>query len=76
MTMSTFEQLKKKCEKIELAGVSFLTETGAFAKKASQVDHAEFTFIDGKTMLVPKEVVYSKEFDSLSFKLRPSKNDS
>lgn len=74
--MSTFEQLREKAEQVELAGVNFLAKDGMIARKKRAVVKAEFTFIDGSKITVPKSEMDRPGFDQLSFKLRPSRNDA
>ena len=74
--MNTIEELRDKAKEMELSSVSFLTETGTFAKTKKQMDHAEFVFIDGTTMIVSKKDVSTEEFGNLEFKLMPNKPDA
>jgi len=73
--MNTFEELRAKSETMELAEVNFLGPDGKYAKNRKNIKTVEFIFIDGTKMVLPKSETEKPGFDSLSFKLRPSKSN-
>lgn len=75
MVMNTFEQLRDKAAAMELAEVNFLGPDGKFAKKRKAFIKAEFVFIDGTRMVLPRSETERPEFDALRFNLRPSRSN-
>ena len=73
--MNTFEQLRAKAAEMELAEANFLGPDGKFAKKRRAFVKAEFVFIDGTRMVLPRAETERPEFDALQFKLRPSRSN-
>ena len=74
--MNTYEELRDKAEEMELLGVSFLNRKGEIAQKPRVVVKAEFTFIDGTKLMVPKSEMDRPEFGALNFNLRPTEENA
>lgn len=72
--MNTFEELRDKASGMELAAVNFLTAKGELARKRRFVETAEFVFVDGVKLVLPKVELDRQEFDEMRFRLRPTKD--
>lgn len=72
--MNTFEELRDKASGMDLAAVNFLTAKGELARKRRFVVTAEFIFVDGAKLVLPKTEVDRQEFSEMRFRLRPSRN--
>lgn len=73
--MNTFEQLRDKAAGMELAEVNFLGPDGTLAKKRRAFVRAEFIFIDGVKLVLPRSETERPEFDAMQFNLRPSRSN-
>lgn len=72
--MNTLQELKTKVADMELAAVEFLTAKGKLARKRRKIATAEFTFIDGEKLVLPRAELDSFGFDLVTFRLRPGKD--
>lgn len=72
--MNTFEDLADKAADMELTAVNFLTAKAEFARKRRFVATAEFVFVDGAKLVLPKAELDRQEFSEMRFRLRPSRN--
>lgn len=72
--MNTMEEVRAKAADMELAAARFLAADGTLARKRKKVARAEFVFIDGVTMVLPRAELDRPEFDDLTFRLRPSRD--
>lgn len=74
MTEITADDVKKKADIWELAGINFLNDEGKFARSQDECTTVELIFIDGdKLTVTPAEM---QKLDDYNFKLRPTELDS
>lgn len=74
MDNATATDIRKKADVWELAGISFMTDDGKFARDKGECTVIELTFIDGTIYkTTPGEMV---KLDDYNFKLVPKNLDS
>lgn len=72
--MNTPAELKAKAAEMELAAVNFYNQDGQYCLDFEDVDHVEFVFIDGATMMIgPNDL---DDCMGVRFSLRPMDNHS